>query len=88
MLLQPFVNYNVPGHPGLYLTSSPIITANWNSTRSSDRWTVPVGGGIGQIMRWGHQAVNLQAAAYYNVDKPEFGSNWNMRLQVQFLFPK
>ena len=49
---------------------------------------VPLGGGIGQIMRWGHQAVNLQAAAYYNVDKPEFGSNWNMRLQVQFLFPK
>ncbi|WP_147707694.1 neuromedin U [Microvirga massiliensis] len=27
MLLQPFVNYNFPG--GWYLTSSPIITANW-----------------------------------------------------------
>ena len=88
MLFEPFFNYNVPGHPGLYLTSAPEFTANWNSTKSSNRWTVPLGGGIGQIMRWGEQAVNLQASAYYNVDKPEFGSNWNLRLQVQFLFPK
>lgn len=88
MLLQPFINYNVPGHPGLYLTSSPIITANWNSTKSSDRWTVPLGAGIGQITRWGQQAANMQVAAYYNIDRPEFGSNWNLRLQIQFLFPK
>jgi hypothetical protein len=27
MLLQPFVNYNLPD--GWYLVSSPIITANW-----------------------------------------------------------
>ena len=31
MLLQPFVNYNLPG--GWYLTSSPIITADWEAER-------------------------------------------------------
>ena len=41
MLLQPFVNYNFPG--GLYLTSAPIITADWNA-ESSQRWIVPLGG--------------------------------------------
>jgi putative membrane protein len=30
LLLQPFVNYNLP--EGWYLTNSPIITANWNAT--------------------------------------------------------
>jgi hypothetical protein len=88
MLIQPFINYNFPSHPGRYLTFSPIITANWDATSSSDRWTVPVGLGIGQIMRWGRQPVNLQAAAYYNIEKPAYASNWNLRLQVQFLFPK
>lgn len=29
MLLQPFVNYNLP--EGWYLVSSPIITANWEA---------------------------------------------------------
>jgi hypothetical protein len=87
MLVQPFVNYNVPGHPGLYLTSSPIITANWEAD-NGNKWTIPVGGGIGQIMRWGKQPVNLQAGAYYNVERPDFAPQWTMRLQVQLLFPK
>ena len=42
-LLQPFLNYNFKG--GLYLTSSPILTANWKAEESGDIWTVPVGGG-------------------------------------------
>ena len=44
-LLQPFVNYNLPH--GWYLTSSPILTANWDAEHR-DMWTVPVGGGIGR----------------------------------------
>jgi hypothetical protein len=31
LLLQPFVNYNFPQHPGRYLTFSPIITADWKT---------------------------------------------------------
>ena len=87
MLFQPFVNYNVPGKPGRYYTFAPVITANWEAT-SGNTWTIPLGGGIGQIMKWGTQAVNLQASAYYNVEKPTNGADWQLRLQMQFLFPK
>lgn len=84
-LVQPFVNYNLPD--GWYLVSSPIITANWEAD-SSDTWTVPVGGGFGKIFRIGRQPVNTQIQAFYNVEKPEYGADWQLRLQWQFLFPK
>jgi hypothetical protein len=87
MLLQPFVNYNFPDHPGRYLSFSPVITANWEA-ESGQRWLVPLGIGIGQIMKFGRQPVNLQAGAYYNVERPDDASRWQVRLQVQFLFPK
>ena len=31
---------------------------------------------------------NTQVSAYYNVAKPDFGANWQIRAQVQFMFPK
>ena len=83
--LQPFINYNLPG--GLYLTSSPIITADWNA-KSSQRWTVPIGGGIGKIFHLGKLPVNAQVSAYYNVVRPDNGANWQVRLQAQLMFPK
>lgn len=85
MLLQPFVNYNLP--KGWYLTSSPIMTTDWEAD-SSERWTVPVGGGAGRLFRIGKLPVNTQLGAYYNVERPEFGSEWQLRLQIQLLFPK
>jgi hypothetical protein len=87
MLIQPFVNYNFADKPGRYLTFAPIITANWEAD-SDNTWTVPLGGGLGQIIKWGDTPVNLQASAYYNVETPKNGADWQMRLQVQFLFPK
>lgn len=84
-LLQPFLNYNFPG--GLYLTSSPIVTANWEAD-SSQRWTVPVGGGIGKIFHLGKLPVNTQFGGYYNVVHPDNGATWQLRLQLQFMFPK
>jgi hypothetical protein len=88
MLFQPFVNYNFPDHAGRYLTFSPIITANWKAD-SGNRWTLPVGLGVGQIMKVGGMPVNLQASAYYNVEKPDVvGADWQLRLQMALLFPK
>ena len=84
---QYFINYNIPGSNGLYLTTAPIITANWEAD-SGDRWTVPFGGGVGKIFNIGKQQVNGLVSAYYNVDKPEFGADWQLRLQLQLLFPK
>ncbi|MGA7932183.1 MAG: hypothetical protein WCA35_01250, partial [Kovacikia sp.] len=83
-LIQPFINYNLPD--GWYLTSSPIITANWNAS-SGNQWTVPIGGGFGKIFRIGKQPVNANLAAYWNVAKPEFAADWQLRFQFQLLFP-
>jgi len=84
-LIQPFVNYNFEG--GFYLTTAPIITANWKA-ESSQRWTVPLGGGVGKIFHIGRLPVNSQLSAYYNVVKPDYGPNWQIRAQVQLMFPK
>jgi hypothetical protein len=85
MLLQPFVNYNLPHK--WYLTSSPIITANWEA-RSGQRWVVPVGGGVGKIVHLGKQPVNVYGQIFRNVQRPDGTSSWSARFQMQFLFPK
>jgi len=82
---QYFINYNMP--KGWYLTSAPILTANWEAT-SGNKWTVPFGGGAGRVFRVGKQALNTSLQAYYNVERPTFGADWQVRLQVSFLFPK
>ena len=84
LLLQPLVNYTLPGD--WYLTSSPQVTANWKAS-SRDRWTVPIGGGIGKVFTIGQQSVSAQAEAYYNAERPAGGSTWSAILTVQFLFP-
>jgi hypothetical protein len=84
-LLQYFINYNLP--KGYYLTWQPTITANWEAT-SGGRWVVPLGGGIGRIMRLGAQPVNLGLQFYGNAVHPPGGSPWSMRLQIAFLYPK
>jgi hypothetical protein len=83
-LAQPFLNYNLPG--GWYWTSSPIITADFE--QDDNAWLVPVGAGVGKIVRIGKLPLNLSVSAYYNVEKPKFGADWSTRFQVQMLFPK
>jgi len=84
MLIQPFVNYNLAD--GWYLTSRPIVTANWEAGRS-DRWTVPIGGGVGKLLKLGPLPINTSLQAYYNVERPRYASEWQLRFQVQFLLP-
>jgi len=84
-IIQPFVNYNFP--EGFYLTSAPIATVDWKA-ESSQQWTVPLGGGVGKIFHLGKLPVNTQLSAYYNVVHPDDGANWQVRFQVQLMFPK
>jgi hypothetical protein len=85
MLLQYFINYNMK--KGYFITASPILTANWKAS-SGNVWTVPFGGGLGRIMKLGFQPVSLEAQFYGNAVHPSGTSDWNMRLQIAFLFPK
>jgi hypothetical protein len=97
MLIQPFINYNLPR--GWYFASAPIMTANWAAAKAGDVWTVPLGGGVGKLFRLGDiiplkgdaiakLPINTQLQFFGNVAKPEFGSDWQLRFQVQLLFPK
>jgi hypothetical protein len=85
MLMQPFLNYNM--RHGWYLTSSPIITSNWEAN-SNNRWTVPVGGGVGKIVHFGKLPVNSYIQFFRNVERPDGTTSWSARFQMQFLFPK
>ena len=84
-LLQPFVNYNFKS--GVYLVSAPILTVDWTAA-SGQQWVVPLGGGIGKIFHLGKFPVNTQLSAYYNVVAPDRGADWQIRAQVQLMFPK
>ena len=83
---QLFANYNM--NDGRYLVTAPIITANWEAERDSNKWTIPVGGGAGRIFRVGSQPMNVSLQAYYNVAKPEVVGDWSTRIQVQWMFPR
>lgn len=49
---------------------------------------MPIGGGLGKIVRFGRLPVNFQLQGYYNIVKPDFASDWQLRFQFQFLFPR
>lgn len=85
-LVQPFLNYNF--HGGLYLTSSPILTVNWYANPASQMWTVPMGAGVGKLFKIGRLPVNAQISYYNNVVRPDFSNTWQIRAQLQFMFPK
>jgi hypothetical protein len=72
---------------GWYLVSSPVITTNW-STNSSQRWNVPVGGGLSKIFKIGGQPINASFQAFNYVQHPNASPDWAIRFQVQFLFPR
>ena len=48
----------------------------------------PLGGGIGKVFHIGKQAINAKVAAYHMIESPEYGPDWQLQFQIQFLFPK
>ncbi|HEX8814764.1 MAG TPA: neuromedin U [Terriglobales bacterium] len=88
MTLQYFVNYNLK--KGWYLTSAPILNANWNAPGNGNVWLVPFGGGVGRIFKIGPQPVNGSVSAYYNVTRPDTipSPTWQLRLQLALLYPR
>jgi hypothetical protein len=85
MTFEPFVNYNMKD--GWYLTSSPILTANWEA-KNSERWNIPLGGGIGRIFNIGKQPVNAQIQGFGYARTPTGGPDWSIRASLTFLFPE
>ena len=82
LTINPFVNYNFGG--GWFVGTVPIITANLDA--GGAKWTLPVGGQFGRLIKVGNQPLNLLAGAYYNAIRPNGGGTWQLRSQIAFVF--
>ena len=85
LLVEPFMNYNL--RQGWFLITDMIITANWKAD-SDQRWTVPLGGGVGRVFKIGKQPINTRVEAYYNIEKPDSAPDWSISFTFSLLFPK
>jgi len=72
---------------GWYVNSAPIITANWEAS-SGQQWLVPLGVGAGRVFRLGKIPTNIQMGYYNYVIRPDSGPKWQLRAQINFMFPK
>ena len=84
-LFQPILNYNFG--KGWYVSGTTTITANWEA-ESGEEWTVPVGGGVGRVMKIGKQPVDIKLMGYWQAEKPQFAADWYTQFTFKFLFPK
>jgi hypothetical protein len=83
-LLQPFVNYNFG--KGWALSSSPVITANWDAS-GGEEWTVPLGLGVSKTTAFNRRPMSLSMQYYHNVEHPTASAGDQLRLQISFLYP-
>lgn len=81
---QYFLNYNLSN--GWYLYSNSTITADWTED-SDDRWTVPVGGGIGKVFIIGGESMSAALQGVSNVVRPDDSAKWAVNFQISLLFP-
>ena len=85
-VLLPFLNFNFPN--GWYFTSTPAILANWEAEDKRNRWTVPIGGGLGKVMfRGDKRPINIRLQGFYFLEKPDLAPDWSLQLQFEILFP-
>jgi hypothetical protein len=83
-LFQPFFNYNLKD--GWAISTSPNITANWTAA-PTNRWAVPLGGGVARTFKAGGQLMSLAASYYTYVGRPVGTPQTNVKLVWSLLFP-
>jgi len=85
LLISPFTTFYI--NKGWYLFSAPSMSADWNDT-GKGHWTVPLGGGLGHVVRRGKHAFNMAVQGYANVSRPEGAPSWQFRFTAGWVFPK
>ena len=64
------------------------ILANWTAA-PEDVWTVPVGLGLGKVVKLGRLPVKIQLAVQYMPVHPRIsGQEWNVQVQITPVIPK
>jgi hypothetical protein len=86
MNLQPILSFFF--HGGWNVGYSGNITADWEAP-SNNRWTVPIGLGVGKVFKFGRLPVKIQLAGQYMVVQPDpVGQKWNIQIQITPVLPK
>jgi len=81
--IQPFFSYTTKSATSFTIQTES--TYDWKS----EQWTVPIGMFVGQILKIGHQPIQISAGPRYYADSPPGGPHgWGFRAVVTFLFPK
>jgi hypothetical protein len=80
--LQPFASYTFPTQTTLNLSSES--TYNW----TAGKWTVPIIGGVSQILKVGGQPISVAVFGKYYVVRPSGAPAWGVRFVLTLLFPK
>lgn len=80
--VQPFVAVTFSKGTSLFLDAEAQY--DWHETR----WTVPLVGGVAQMMKFGDQAVSLGIDGKYWVAGPSTEPDWGVRFTVTFVFPR
>ncbi len=93
--LRPTVTYELPR--GFYLVTSPAVVADWKRP-AADRWTVPLGGGVGRVFSLGGARMTLSAEAYWTAVGPTEAwstqhpytapPDWTVRAGIALLLPR
>ena len=82
--MQYFVNYNIGA--GWALGTAPIITCDWTEP-SGEEWAVPWGLQLSKVTMLGTRPANLLAGYYVYSEHPTLGPEYQVRLQVNLMFP-
>jgi len=84
--IQYFIWRMLPGE--WQIGMSPNITMNWKAEKNDNRFTVPVGLGVGKLVKLGKLPVKIQLQGQYSVIHPhDYGQRWNFQLQVTPVIP-
>ena len=84
--LSGFVYYNLSND--WFLASTPGIAANWKIS-GSEKWIVPVGGGIGRLFKINNQHIIGSIQYFYNALVPStIKTKWSIRFALDFVFPE
>jgi len=49
---------------------------------------VPIGLGVGRLVKFGKQPVDFKLQPFWYAEKPDNGPDWSLQFQVKLLFPK
>jgi hypothetical protein len=86
MNLQPIAAYFLPH--GWSIGYSGNILANWEAN-GDEVWTVPIGIGIGKVIKFGRLPVKIVLAGQWMPIHPDtFGQKWNVQISVSPVIPK